>query len=88
MQYGEGSSLADFVAERGALAEEKARWIFQQLIVAIDYCHKMGICNRDIKLENAIVDRDCEWPLLKMCDFGLSKVGVTRLSSHQLVSNS
>ncbi len=33
------------------LAEDLARWFFQQLIVALDFCHKKGIANRDIKLE-------------------------------------
>lgn len=33
------------------LQEELARWFFQQLIIAVDFCHKKGIANRDIKLE-------------------------------------
>ncbi len=32
-----------------------------------------GIANRDIKLENALLD-DSPLPLLKICDFGYSKV--------------
>jgi len=31
------------------------RWFFQQLIIGLDYCHKMGIFNRDIKLENTLL---------------------------------
>jgi serine/threonine protein kinase len=31
------------------------RWFFQQLILAVDYCHKKGVANRDIKLENALL---------------------------------
>ena len=26
--------------------QERTRWIFQQIVVAVDYCHKMGIANR------------------------------------------
>lgn len=33
------------------LAEDLARWFFQQLIIALDFTHKKGIANRDIKLE-------------------------------------
>ncbi len=32
------------------MAEPDARCLFQQLIVAVDYCHKLGIANRDIKV--------------------------------------
>jgi serine/threonine protein kinase len=32
-----------------------ARWFFQQLILAVDYCHKKGVANRDIKLENTLL---------------------------------
>ncbi len=39
------------VGARQGLHEELARWFFQQLIVALDFCHKKGIANRDIKLE-------------------------------------
>ena len=31
---------------RGALSENEARVFFQQLVVAIDYCHRVGIVNR------------------------------------------
>ena len=30
-----------FTANSGALQEHEARWFFQQLIVGLDYCHKM-----------------------------------------------
>ena len=32
------------------MAEDEARYIFQQLLVAMDYCHRIGIANRDIKV--------------------------------------
>jgi serine/threonine protein kinase len=32
------------------MSEPDARCLFQQLIVAVDYCHKLGIANRDIKV--------------------------------------
>ena len=31
------------------------RRFFQQLIFGLDYCHKMGVVNRDIKLENTLL---------------------------------
>jgi serine/threonine protein kinase len=32
--------------------EDEARWFFQQFIIGLDYCHKMGIANRDIKVHH------------------------------------
>ena len=54
------------------LPEADARWFFQQLIIGLDYCHRMGVVNRDIKLENTLLDGS-KRPLVKICDFGYSK---------------
>ena len=35
--------------------EAVARWFFQQLVIGADYCHKRGVANRDIKLENTLL---------------------------------
>jgi len=43
--------LAQAFSNSRGLAEDLARWFFQQLIVALDFCHRKGIANRDIKLE-------------------------------------
>ena len=32
------------------LPEEDARWLFQQLMVALDMIHRLGIVNRDVKV--------------------------------------
>jgi serine/threonine protein kinase len=34
--------------------EADARLLFQQLIVAMDYCHRLGIVNRDVKVGHAV----------------------------------
>ena len=41
--------------------------------------HVQGVANRDLKLENLLLDRDGAGsrPLLKICDFGYSKVAHT-----------
>jgi serine/threonine-protein kinase SRK2 len=72
MEYAEGGDMFDYVLKRGGLREHEARWFFQQVIVATDYVHQMGMANRDIKLENTLMDLSPK-PLIKLCDFGYSK---------------
>lgn len=56
------------------LKEDHGRFFYQQIILALDYCHKMNISNRDIKLENTLLDstEPGRNPLIKLCDFGYS----------------
>ena len=54
---------------------QEARSIFQQLILALDFCHKRGIANRDLKMENLLLSSSTDTPLrkapsVKLCDFG------------------
>ena len=73
MELASGGDLFALVAasSRG-LPEADARWYFQQIVCALDYCHRAGVANRDVKLENALL-AEPERPLVKLCDFGYSK---------------
>ena len=44
MEYAAGGDLFSLVRARGGLEEGDARWFFQQIAVAIDYCHKLVSC--------------------------------------------
>ena len=72
MEYAPGGDLFSLVQSQKGLSEEDARWFFQQIVIAMDYCHKLGVCSRDIKLENTLLDASPR-PLVKLCDFGFSK---------------
>lgn len=75
MDYASGGSLFTYVQQRQRLKEPLARWFFQQLLLAVDYCHRKGVANRDIKLENTLLQviPGLPRPLVKICDFGYSK---------------
>jgi len=74
MEFVPNGDMFNHVVSRRGLPENEARWFFQQLVLGMDYCHRKGVCNRDIKLENTllVLQKDKK-PLLKLCDFGYAK---------------
>ena len=60
--------LFDYISEKGALTEDKARNIFKQLLETILMCHNNGVLHRDIKDENILIDVKTE--KIKLIDFG------------------
>eukprot|EP00884_Botryococcus_braunii_P014127 jgi/Botrbrau1/22715/Bobra.0132s0054.1 len=72
MEYAPGGDLHNHVSQHGAVAEPLARWYFQQIIMAVHFCHLMGLANRDIKLENILIS-NTTFGMIKLCDFGYSK---------------
>ncbi|GLI61186.1 hypothetical protein VaNZ11_003478, partial [Volvox africanus] len=73
MEYVNGTNLQHYLEGAGGkLPEDVARFIFQQLVMAVDFCHKKGKVNRDIKLANILL-QEGHLPLVKLCDFGFSK---------------
>jgi serine/threonine-protein kinase SRK2 len=85
MQYAEGGDFfSHIVAQKRAggggappglvMGEGDTRFFFRQLVLAISYCHSKRVAHRDIKLANVLLaSRERGPPLLKVCDFGLSK---------------
>ncbi|KAF6250539.1 kinase-like domain-containing protein [Scenedesmus sp. NREL 46B-D3] len=76
MEYANGGSLFDYVKQHRRLPEKDARWFFQQMMIAVDYCHKKGVTNRDIKLENILLHhmQGRALSIVKLCDWGYSKL--------------
>jgi serine/threonine protein kinase len=57
-RYANSGSLFSHVQRSVRLPEAEARWYFQQIVLAVDYCHRKEIANRDIKLENTLLHRE------------------------------
>ena len=72
MEYADGCSLFELVKKCKRLNVNVTRWIFQQLIIAVDYCHRKGVSSRDIKCENILLNSGSHYPIAKLCDFGYS----------------
>jgi len=65
-----GLTLEKFSEQNGenGLNENLARHIFAQLINAVSFIHSKGVCHRDIKLENVLIDEKTKKVIL--IDFG------------------
>ena len=55
-------------------SEKDAANIFKQLMSAIAYCHSNQICHRDLKPENMLYSTKEDNSLIKVIDFGLSRI--------------
>ncbi|KKZ66814.1 hypothetical protein EMCG_07503 [[Emmonsia] crescens] len=70
LEYAE-RELFDYLVKRGRCSDEEARKFFQQIICAVEYCHRHKIVHRDLKPENLLIDRERN---VKIADFGLSNI--------------
>ncbi|KAK3117774.1 Protein kinase [Teratosphaeriaceae sp. CCFEE 6253] len=66
-----GGELFDYIVKNGKMAEDKARKFFQQIVCAVEYCHRHKIVHRDLKPENLLLDENLN---VKIADFGLSNI--------------
>lgn len=71
MDYIEGASLADLLAENGALTESKAKQYVKQIAEALEYVHHRSINHLDVKPANIMIRKSDDKAIL--IDFGLSK---------------
>lgn len=69
LEYVEGGELFDHLCARGRLSASEALGFFQQIITAIDYCHRFNIAHRDLKPENLLLDENMN---IKVADFGMA----------------
>ena len=80
MEYAEGGELFNYVLEKKYLSEDESRIIFQQIIDAVYYLHQIGVCHRDLKLENILFSSKKK-DKIKIIDFGLSNLYLTGVVS-------
>lgn len=62
-------SLKEFQSNRGSASISECRYFVNQIMLGIDYVHKMGIIHRDLKLANIFIDEKMQ---VKIGDFGLA----------------
>jgi serine/threonine protein kinase len=77
MEHLEGRDLCAVVGESGPLPVENAVEYVMQACEALAVAHCHGIIHRDIKPENLFLVEREGLPMIKVLDFGISKVALT-----------
>lgn len=71
MEFCPNGTLADVVKKNGPCKEDKAQFWFKQVGSALKFMHiDKGLCHRDIKVENILLDKNDD---AKLSDFGFAK---------------
>uniref|UniRef100_A0A8C0I230 non-specific serine/threonine protein kinase n=1 Tax=Balaenoptera musculus TaxID=9771 RepID=A0A8C0I230_BALMU len=69
MEYLSGGDMYRYLKTHGRMTEAQARGPFQQLVSALQHCHRRGIVHRDLKPLSLLFDSNMN---IKLTDFGLS----------------
>merc|ERR1719282_2105210 len=78
LEYCPGGELFFHLSRAGRFSEGRCRFYSSEILLAIEYLHKLNIIYRDLKPENILLDADGH---VKLTDFGLSKEGIQDNSS-------
>ena len=73
MEFMPGGELFDKIVADGPLEEDVARRVFQQLLDALDYCHKRSIFHRSGHRPEHAASIACSWP---GCSTFLARISV------------
>jgi serine/threonine protein kinase len=74
MEYVEGTSLSQYLRERGSLALAEVLYIARQLVLALEYAHNHHppVIHRDIKPANILLEERSK--RVVVTDFGIAKI--------------
>ena len=77
MEYLEGPTLDDVIAEEGHLPARRAIDLTLQILAALRFAHRHGVVHRDVKPQNMILLRDGR---VKVTDFGIARAGSSEMT--------
>jgi Ca2+-binding EF-hand superfamily protein len=74
-EYIEGGTLGQyFKKKKFNFSERQATNIMSQIASGVKYLHQYGIVHRDLKPDNIMITQQNEYGVIKIMDFGLSKI--------------
>lgn len=71
MDYMPGGDLRGLLEDQGCLLESEVRYYAARIVDCLEQIHCRGICHRDLKPDNILIDRDGR---PRLADFGLSDI--------------
>jgi serine/threonine protein kinase len=75
MEFLQGGDLGDYLNKnKFSVSEARAASIMFQIASGIYYLHQYGVLHRDLKPENIMLTENSEKGVIKIMDFGLSKI--------------
>ncbi len=74
MELLRGTDLASELRARGAMPVTRAIGIVRQIALGLSVAHRCGVVHRDLKPQNVFLVPDEDQDLVKIVDFGISKV--------------
>jgi serine/threonine-protein kinase len=77
MEYLEGPTLDEVIAEEGHLPSRRAIDLTLQILAALRFAHRHGVVHRDVKPQNMILLRDGR---VKVTDFGIARAGSSEMT--------
>lgn len=76
MRFCNGGELYDYVDANGVMSEPLARNLFNQILNGLEHLQLIGVCHRDMSLENLMITKDMSCIII---DMGMS----LRLPRHE-----
>jgi len=70
-----GGDLWDYVKQNGRIDEATCKDWIRQVINAVEFLHEKSIVHLDVSLENVLLNKEEEFIQLKLCDFGMARIG-------------
>lgn len=74
MEYIQGPTLEEFLAERGPLSTQEILNLMLPVLSAVGFAHQKGIIHRDLKPSNILLEETPTAWVPKVMDFGVAKV--------------